>query len=169
MCFLIVIRTWSGLVNPGLTLANNPSDSYAETHLKWLDGSAYNASVEGFRGDMGPFCHRRGTHGYTAISCNQTKEIICQFDCSNLNEGRSGKLEIKSLDSQQPCNIFQFMSVPMACKSPHPDTFPYLGNITRLTQTIRRIFMGLLRSARRSRVPFWNSGRIMNLRLQRSC
>ena len=152
----------------------NPSDSDAEANLKWLDGSAYNTSLVGFNGDMGSFCHRQYKYTgskYMALPCNTSRTIICQFDCSNLNEGRPGLVivGISRDESQQHCSVFQFISAPTAYENPHPGTFPYSGNITRHTPTIRRISMGRLRSVRRNRVLSSNIGRMTNSRLRRSC
>ena len=87
------IRTWSSLTNPGLTLINNPSDSDVESHLKWMDGSAYaSSSIVEFVDDMESFCHGLNAHqrNYKSLPCNETRYIICQYDCLNLNAGEVG-------------------------------------------------------------------------------
>ena len=72
---------------------SNPSVSDKESYLKWLDGSAYNKSVTGLKGDMGSYCHQLrlgnspGTLNNNDFACNETRSIVCQYDCSNINEG----------------------------------------------------------------------------------
>ena len=144
---------------------SSPSDSDLETHLKWLDESAYDSSVAGFKHEIGPFCHRF-QNSIKAALCNATRRIVCQFDCSNLNEGMVGSsLNFNNMRKA----LFQFTSVPTGYGSPRPGTFPYLGNITKLTLTIPRTITRHLKSARRKMVPFWNTKRMTNLRPQRSC
>ena len=164
-CPLTVERIWIGLTNPHKTQDSSPSDSDLETTLKWLDGSAYDSSVVGFKSDIGPFCHRF-QNSVKAASCNATRRIVCQFDCLNINEGMvSGSLNVSSIRTA----LFQFTSVPTGYGSPRPGTFPYSENITKLTPTIPRTITRPSKSARRIMVPSWNTKQMMNLRLPRSC
>ena len=158
-------RIWIGLTNPHMIQDSNPSDADLETHLKWLDGSAYDSSVVGFKHEIGPFCHRF-QNSIKAAPCNATRRIVCQFDCFNLNEGMVGSsFNVNNMRKA----LFQFTSVPMGYGSPRPGTFPYLENITKPTPTIRKTSTRRLKSARRKMVPSWNTKRMTNLRLQRSC
>ena len=158
-------RIWIGLTNPHMIQDSSPSDSDLETHLKWLDGSTYDSSVVGFKHEIGPFCHRF-QNSIKAAPCNATRRIVCQFDCSNINEGMV--MVESSVDSIRTA-LFQFTSVRTAYGSPCPVTFPYLENITKLTPMIPRTSTRHLKSARRKMVPSWNTKRMTNLRLPRLC
>ena len=100
---VLVEQTWVGLKNPNLTPLNNPTASEVESAFEWIDGTAFShsSSYSYDYNNAGVFCNKfvdNGGETFRGETCTNSKKVLCQFDCSNINSGEMICITINNLN-----------------------------------------------------------------------
>ena len=96
---ILVEQTWVGLTNPNLTPLNNPTASEVESAFEWIDGTAFShsSSYSYDYNNAGVFCNKfvdNGGETFRGETCTNSKKVLCQFECSNINSGEMKMISI---------------------------------------------------------------------------